>query len=264
MAAFALPFDRPRTVILAWPGDAPIFPRYGGEDIAIPPVTTVATEGRSIYRYGPAVDKQGKALAGTVLLKDVFRTDPSTASVVKAFDAEGWVKGLMSVNQKLFERGLCVVMDPDDVPAALEEGRKRWYKSKLAEWDNEVRTEDARRQKYRSQGQAPPPLDDKGEASLQNAILQLRLNVERAGSAISDAELRTALGGAAVVPTAPAAAPAPVPVVNDLAEAADELFRLCEQHDVKLLKEELTGLLKRDPHTMTIVEEKLTEAGVEL
>ncbi len=267
MAAFALPFDRPRSAILVWPGDEPISPMYGGEVITVPPKDQVATAGRGIYRYGAAQDRSGKPMPGTVLLKDVMSVDPSTAQVVKVFDAEGWVKGLMGVNKKLFERGLTVVVEPDDVAPAMEHGAKLWYQSKLAEWDNEIRTEAARRQKYTAQGQAPPPLDEKGEASLQNAILQLRMNQDRRGSAISDVDLRVALGGPAVVP-APAATPVvPVKAETDedaLSAAAVEMYKLARANKVPLLKEELDGLLARDLTIMAVVEAKLSEAGVEV
>lgn len=265
MAAFALPFDRPRSAILVWPGDEPISPMYGGEVITLPPKDQVATAGHGIYRYGAALDRQGKPMPGTVLLKDVMSVDPSTAQVVKVFDAESWVKGLMGVNKKLFERGLTAVVDPDDVAPAMEAGGKRWYQSKLQEWDNEIRTEAARRQKYTSQGQAPPPLDDKGEASLQNAILQLRMNQDRRGSAISDVDLRVALGGPVAVPAAAPVAPVKAETDEDALQAhALELYRLARANSVSLLKDELDGLLAHDETAMLVVTEKLEAAGVEV
>lgn len=266
MAAFSLPFDRPRSAILVWPGDEAISPMYGGEVITIPARDQVATAGQGIYRYGAALDRQGKPMPGTVMLKDVMSVDPTTGQVVKVFDAEGWVKGLMGVNKKLFaERGLTVVVEPEEVAPAMEVGEKRWYQSKLAEWDNEIRTEAARRHKYTAQGQAPPPLDEKGEASLQNAILQLRMNVDRRGSAISDVDLRVALGGPADVPAAAPAVPVKAETDEDaLSAAAVEMYRQAKAHDVKLLKEELDGLLARDLTIMAAVEAKLTDAGVEV
>ncbi len=284
MAAFSLPFDRPRTAILVWAGDEPAVPMYGGEPIAVPPRDVVAVggidlpntpEGRrqaqgNIYRYSSALDRQGKPIPGTVMLRDVLVTDPISGRINKAFDVEMWAKGLGDVNKKLFERGLSIVMEPEDVPAAMEAGRLRWRKAKLQEWDTEIRTEMARREHYRTRGQTAPPLDEKGERSLQNAILNLKLEKERSGSAISDADLSIALGAppvkrAEVQPLALEPEPQPEPEDTDpLGDAVLELYRLAKANKVALLKEELDGLLGRDPAAMRAVEEKLTDAGVEV
>ena len=271
MAAFLLPFDRPRTAILVWPGDEPETVMYGGEQVVVPPRDTVATLGDrytpSIYRWPAATDKQGRPIPGTVLIKDVLRTGEQNETI-KVFDAESWCKGLGQVAIKVFERGFAIVVDPDEVPAAMEAGLKRWRRAKIAEWDNAVRYELSRRENYRTKGQVAPPLDDIGEQKLQNAIRNLREEQERAGSAISDGDLRVALGGQAVLPTAPTAAPAPPPPAkaeeDELGEAAGHMYKLAKQHDVKLLKEELDGLLARDLAIMAAVEAKLNEAGVEL
>ena len=275
MAAFALPFDRPRTAILVWPGDEPETAMYGGEQIVIPAREQVATVGDkftpSIFRWPAATDRQGRPIAGTVSIKDVMRIGEQGESIV-VFSAEGWCKGLRQCNQKLFERGFAIVIDPEDVPAAMEAGLKRWRRAKVAEWDNAVRYEMARRENYRTKGQVAPPLDDLGEQKLQNAIRNLRAEQDRAGSAISDSDLRVALGGPVTAPALPvvpvleASAPAPKEAKpeDELGEAADNMYRLAREHKIHLTKNELDGLLSRDMGAMAELEQKLTEAGVEL
>ena len=274
MAAFALPFDRPRTAILVWPGDEPETAMYGGEQIVIPAREQVATVGDrntpSIFRWPAAMGRDGRPIPGTVLIKDVIRTGEQGETII-VFSAEGWCKGVRQCNQKLFERGFSIVLEPEDVPAVMEAGVKRWRRAKIAEWDNAVRYEMARRENYRTKGQVAPPLDDLGEQKLQNAIRNLRAEQERAGSAISDTDLRVALGGPVAGPALPmvpvletAAPPAPEKPEDELGEAADHMYKVARENKIHLTKDELNGLLARDMGAMAELEQKLSDAGVDL
>lgn len=260
-------FQRSQSLIVVWPGDKAVVATYNGEAIRLPARNEVAILGKgSPFRHGAALDAAGNAIPGTVELIDVEHEDPITNGTVKDFDAQAWARGIYDVNKPLINRGLRIVMDRSEIPAALAEGRPLWEKAQVAEAENVVREELSRMAYWEKKGQ-PAPESSSHEAVMEARAFLAQVHLRRK-DAFSKSDLLSVLGevpAAAPQAAAPAPAPAvttaPVRTEDDIAAAARALHKAATDHGIKLTKAELEGLLTLDPGVMDLIDKKLEEAG---
>lgn len=257
-------FQRAQSLIVVWPGDKAVVATYNGEAIRLPARNEVAILGKgSPFRHGAALDAAGNAIPGTVELVDVEHEDPITNGTVKDFDAQAWARGIYDVNKPLINRGLRIVMDRSEIPAALAEGRPLWEKAQVAEAENVIREELSRMAYWEKKGQ-PAPESSSHEAVMEAKAFLAQVHLRRK-DAFSKSDLLSALGE--VPATAPQAVAAPAPAEahvrteDDIAAAARALHKAATDHGIKLTKAELEGLLTLDAGVMDLIDKKLEEAG---
>jgi len=279
MSAAPLPFQRPQEYIACWPGDERVELKYDGLVVVVPAVDEVARIGQkgdpSPFRFQAARSVDGELLPGTVRLTAESGVNADGAKV-EHFNPEDWLKGLYDVNEKLFARGLMVVMEPHEVPAALIAGRPLWIEKQLEAWEEEVSNERMRRKSFEERGDPVPPLSVPSARSLKKAVENLekyrRVQLE---DQISGDRLFEALGGTADTPEAvrkleappPAAeapetaAPEPTAPTSEKFEAlARDLWAECKKAGVALKSAQKTGLLDSDPAVIKEVMDTLEEA----
>jgi hypothetical protein len=284
MSAAPLPFQKPAQYIVCWPGDEREQLKYDGHVIVVPAKDEVADESPSSpFRFKAARDARGNLIPGTILLHSQSGTTPDGGLKV-TFHPEEFLKGLYSVNQSLFGRGLQVVTEPSEVADAMQKGRPMWEDRQVSAWEEEVSLERDRRKRYEDSGQPPPP--PTSAASLRRAVEGLeRYHRARQEETIPTERLFSALAvSRGALPEAPPppkpVAPLPIPDVpqpvlaeedsgevqdaqDDLSADAKHLWALCKQHNVELTLNQKEGLLDGNPKTMERVLEKLTKAGVQ-
>lgn len=261
-------FQRSQSLIVVWPGDDPVTPTYDGESIRLPARNEIAVVGKgSPFRHGAVLDAGGNAIPGTVELVDVERENPATGGTVKDFDAQAWARGIYDVNKPLIDRGLRVVMDVSEIPAAMAEGRPLWEKAEIRSAEATIREELERMAYWEKKGQ-PAPESSSHEAVMKARAFLASVHLKRK-DAFNKNDLLSALGDAPAPAAAPQTIPAPVapPVPaparteDDIAAASRALFKAAKDNNVFLKKEEIEGLLTLDPAVMDAVDKKLEEAG---
>lgn len=261
-------FQRAQSFIIVWPGDEEVSVQYNGEPVIIPATSQVADPGakHSRHRFPSAKDRAGNPIPGTVLLSDIVREDAATAGIVKPFDAREWCEGVYANNKPLINRGLRIVVEPEEVEAARAEGRPLWEKGEIGHAESVLREELARMDYWSKKGQPAP------ESSSHEAVMKAKAFLENVHrnrkDSISKDDLLAALGEAPkYAPAVPAAAPVAPPAATtedpqaDLAIAARAMRKAAQEGKVNLTKAELEGLIDLNVEVMTAVEKKLEEAG---
>jgi hypothetical protein len=261
-----LPFHRPQEYIVCWPGDERAQLKYDGLQVVMPAMREVAALGTkhepSPFRFAAAV-LDGRPIPGTVRLTMESGINEDGV-IVEHFNPENWLKGLYDVNEKLFARGLSVVVEPHEVAAALENGRPLWIDREIESWEAEVANERLRRKAHEERGEPVPPLSLESARSLKRAVESLekyrkvqqedQIPDERLFGALSGETPQTSLPTVPQDPTveaaldAPAESPASMP--EKFAALADDLWRGCKEAGISLKTAQKTGLLDRDPAMM--------------
>ena len=264
MSAAPLPFHRPQEYIVCWPGDERAQLKYDGLQVVMPAMREVATLGSKLkpspFRF-PAAVLDGQAVPGTVQLAMESGVNEDGV-IVEHFNPENWLKGLYDVNEKLFARGLSVVVEAHEVAAALENGRPLWVEKEIESWEAEVANERLRRKAHEERGEPVPPLSLQSARSLKRAVECLekyrkvqqedQIPDERLFGALSGQTAQTSLPTVEAQPEPPAEAPAEAPVstADKFADLADDLWRNCKEAGISLKTAQKTGLLDRDPTVM--------------
>lgn len=258
---------RPQEYILVNSGDEPLPVTACGLTITIPPVdqTVPLKDGKPTgrYRFNSAVGRDGKRLPGTVAIRDQF--EDRDGAHFRTFDALEWCSMVEQNHKVLFDNGYDQTMDPDQVPAIQERGRKLWDAALLKRDENIVRHAREQASYWKERGRPQPPSTQ--DEAVKAAIA--RLNKRRAEGRYGDTnpisveELDAALGLSPkkVDPLAsPAAVPAGVGSMSDLDMAAISLFEAIREHKLRLTNDEQAGLIERNPEVMAKVQAKVEAA----
>jgi len=258
--------DRVNKFILVWCGDEREQVGFDGEVFYLPPIdTTAKLEAGSPYKFESARDRQGDLLPGTVLVVD--RNAVIDGNRVKVFDADTFVKWIEMVRSDLLDRGLFIVDMPEEVEQAKVEGRPIWEASQDTRARNILELELFRRMKWEQKGQQAPA------SSSEHLVAWAVKHVNERGTALSGIptdNIRTALNKGSMLPgrvtpssrmssVSPAPLPpSPGPAVPD----GTELYARARTLGVKLLKDELEGLLDEDAEVIALVTKKVEKAEV--
>jgi len=261
--------DRVNKFILVWCGDEREQVGFDGEVFYLPPIdTTAKLEAGSPYKFESARDRQGDMLPGTVLVVD--RNAVIDGNRVKVFDADIFVKWIEMVRSDLLDRGLFIVDMPEEVEQAKVEGRPIWEASQDARARNILELELFRRMKWEQKGQQAPA------SSSEHLVAWAVKHVNERGTALSGIptdNIRTALNKGSMLPGRPSSTasrtssvsptpPAPTPGPNVPVGAG--LYARARTLGVKLLKDELEGLLDEDAEVVELVAKKVAKVEAEL
>lgn len=272
-----LPFLRPQRFIACWPGDDNPTMKALGEHFMLPRVDEVAIAGQGRFRLSSAQDEQGRYIPGTVVIEDKVRRGESQ-ELIKSLDARELIQMFHTNESKapgggLLGRGLTFVSTPEEARAAIAAGRAVWVESMVAGWRAVVQENLNYRRNWREKngGEEPPPSSSEGD--VRNAANMLKkyaaqAKVER--SAVTDDDLLEALNGTgATEAPAPKAAPAPAAAIvsDDTETAQDEdraygllLYDEARKYGVKVLKEDMAGILDGDGKAIADLENKVAAA----
>jgi hypothetical protein len=187
---------------------------------------------------------------------------------VKAFDADQFVKWLEVVRGDLLDRGLFIVDLPEEIEQAKAEGRPVWEASQ----DNRARmileAELFRRRRWEDKGQQAPA------SSSEHLVAWAVKHVNERGTALSGIptdDIRTALGKGSALPgrvtpfsRMSSVAPPPAAPARAGMPGGPEVYARAKTLGVKLLKDELEGLLSDDAEVVSIVQAKVAEAELKI
>jgi len=257
--------DRVNKFILVWCGDEREQVGFDGEVFYLPPIhTTAKLEAGSPYKFESARDRQGDMLPGTVLVVD--RNAVIDGNRVKVFDADIFVKWIEMVRSDLLDRGLFIVDMPEEVEQAKVEGRPIWEASQDARARNILELELFRRMKWEQKGQQAPA------SSSEHLVAWAVKHVNERGTALSGIptdNIRTALNKGSMLPgrvtpsrTSSVSPPPPPPPGPPAMPGGSELYARARTLGVKLLKDELEGLLDEDAEVIELVARKVEKADV--
>jgi hypothetical protein len=259
--------DRVNSFILVWNGDEREQIGFDGEVFYIPPSGVVAkVEPGSPYKFESARDRSGDMIPGTIRVSD--RTAVIDGNKVKAFDADQFVKWLEVVRGDLLDRGLFIVDLPEEIEQAKAEGRPVWEASQ----DNRARmileAELFRRRRWEDKGQQAPA------SSSEHLVAWAVKHVNERGTALSGIptdDIRTALGKGSALPgrvtpfsRMSSVAPPPAAPARAGMPGGPEVYARAKTLGVKLLKDELEGLLSDDAEVVSIVQAKVAEAELKI
>jgi hypothetical protein len=235
-------FRKLQEFILVWPGDEIKQVGYDGHTLSMPPHDVVAEVGLgSPYQFESA-KLRGVPLPGTIVLKDQIVTLQS-GGYRKVFDAMEACTWIEENRTELIAQGFSIVMDPEDVAAAMAEGRPRYDKSQDNLARETLQSELARRKKWEEKGVPPPP------SSSEHRVLWAIKHLETAEArrpAVSESAIKAALGGVKLPPP-PAAPEPPKQMFHDKPVAeltAEDIFAQAEAAGISLTKGEMISLLK--------------------
>lgn len=245
-------FHRLQEFILAWPGDENLQVGFNGDVMIIPPRDTVAKVGQGTPYRLPAALLDGEPIPGTIVLTDRIQTTAARGGYRKNFDAAECCSWMEDTRTDLFNRGMAIVMHPEDVAAAMEEGRPKYEASQEETARNLLMAELERQKKWDGKGVPAPPSSSEHKIRWALAFLESR---EAARPQVSQDHLKRALAGhfgtappqaaeqpKAMLGSVPAAdAPKELPVT--------ELFEMSVASGIKLTKAEMVRLLDAEDTT---------------
>jgi hypothetical protein len=241
-------FQRLQKFIFVWPGDENLQTGFNGEVMIVPPRDTVAeqTPG-SPYRFPAAEDRDGRKLPGTIVIQDrIVQASPSGGHL-KLFDAAECCAFMEDSRDDLFNRGFAIVMDPDDVGMAMEEGRPKYEASQMNLAREILHAELERRKRWDAKGIPAPP--SSSDHKVRWAVAHLETAAEQTPQ-LSQEALVAALAGKKLpdlpIPAELPPAPKPVPRVKEPLSVT-ELFQMADAAGVSMTKAEMAKLLRGDP-----------------
>lgn len=252
--------ERENSFILVWSGTEPLELYCDGSSFFVPPRDQVADPSvpGGIYRYPSATDRAGqRMIPGTIVVRDVYGIKEGQS--VRLFEAYELVKFVERTRKELMARGLAIVEKVEDVEEAHSIGIPAFAKSQDARAKDILEKELKRRKNAEDRG-VPP-----GVSSSEEDVIWARHHLEGRHldvSAVSTDDIRSVLSGSPAPPTglvAPmraSSAPRATAVTD-----GTELYTKAKALGLKLLKEQLEGLLAGDPETVSdvkkIVDEKM-------
>jgi hypothetical protein len=258
-------FQRLQEFILVWPGDENLQVGFNGDVFIVPPHDVVAEPGPgSPYRNPAAKDRDGRPIPGTIALHDIIQsTGPGGRGHRKALDAAEACAFMEDSRDDLFHRGFSIVMDPDDVPAAMAEGRPKYDAAQVDRARQILYDELERRKKWDAKGIPPPPSSSDHLVRWAKAHLDSHARKSQQEQ-ISDTELRKALGGELPdlgMPAEHEVKPRPKPVPAAKAEplSVPELWQMAQAAGVNLVKADMVKLLDGDEDFRARLIEEIAE-----
>lgn len=266
--------DRVNSFIMVWCGDEKEQVGFDGEVFNLPPIDGVATLGPGTgYKFESARDRAGDYVPGTLRVSD--RHAVIDGNRVKVFDADMFVKWTETIRTDLLDRGMLIVDLPEEVEEAKVEGRPLWEKSQDTRARSVLEAELFRRRRWEEKGTPPPPsssehlvawaikhLNERGSALSMIQTDQIIGALSKGSSMPPRGALENAMRG---VPTAQPSRSnvASTPVLADGPEGV-LLYRKAMALGVKLLKDDLEGLLSDDDGTVGEVRQRVKEKEQEL
>lgn len=197
----AFNLNRPKEYILAWPGDEPHMQVCWDSRVTfIPGRSATAEQGKGRWRWPAARTPEGKAIPGTVVIRDEYEHDPLTGTVKKIFDALDYCRGL-STQTPVMMRGLIIMDDVAKLPGLWPEARRLWEEAQDRDADNIVREEMDRINLWKLRGQPAPPPDQARAELITRAMDHLNRRREALkGKSFDVKELEAALERTTFVP----------------------------------------------------------------
>lgn len=247
-------WNRVQSQILVWAGEEPLEIMYDAETFRIPSRNEHAQvgEGRP-YRHESARTRSGAYIPGTIVILDAFR-DVEGGGRVKTFDVASLCTYLEEQRGDLFNRGLEIVSDPDEVAEVMKELIPKWEASQDARAHEIVRAELQRRKRLEEKGEPLTP--GSSEKDVVWAFAHLKHRQANLTPAVSTEDLFAAAGGLYTKSAAPKGAAAPT--------ESGTLFQQAEELGIALNKGEMAGLLKGDAMTADFVRKKIAARREEL
>lgn len=245
-------FQRLQRFIFVWPGDENLQTGFNGDVIIVPPRDKEAIPGLgSPYRYEGAKDKHGQTMPGTVVISDRIAETGHGGGYRKLFDAAECCAWMEDTRDDLFNRGFAIVMDPEDVAGAMEEGRPKYDRSQMDLAREILGTELERRKKWDVKGVPPPP--SSSEHKVRWAVAHLE-SVAAASPMLSDDALKKVLAGQVLEALPPEQAPVqPKAMVGSVPKTeavealpATELWEMAQAAGITPVKSDMAKLLSGD------------------
>jgi hypothetical protein len=254
-------WNREQNQIFVWAGERPLQLKYSGFIFYVPPRHEVAKVGPgSMYRFESAKDGNGRAVPGTIVVKDILSRTPD-GGYSKTFDVDACCRFLDRDRQRLFERGFQIVSEPGEIGVAMDDALPRYEAAEDARAHQILATEMERQKGFRDKGQDPP------ESSSAEQVAWAMKHLSRPGRKADRPEygadqIKAVLSGTAPPsPEATAAPPVvetvPVDIPDDEVEKNIRLYHEAKEAGVKLTRTELAGLLENDTEMVELVIDKL-------
>lgn len=263
--------DRINSYIVCWPGDEREQIGFDGEVFYLPPMDQIAEANvpGSVYKFDSARNRSGDFVAGTVVVAD--RHAMIDGNRIKVFDADMFVRWVEQIRGDLLDRGLFIVDMPEEVEEAHKEGRPVYERSQDARARTILEAELFRRRKWEEKGTPPPPsssehlvawaikhLNERGTTLSQIATDSIVGALSKGSSSPPKDKIETALGrGTQRTP------PRAIPAAENTGEGV-KLYSQAKNLGVKLLKEELEGLLADEDEAVGQVRQKIKAAQLKL
>ena len=248
-------WNRINTQILVWAGDEREMLKYDGVPLILPAWNETASKKlangspnpASPFRFEGARDGSDRMIPGTVLLEDLINRTPE-GGVIKTFDVTTFCEFLERDQAYLFERGLEIVTDPKDVPAAMATARPLWAKNQTARAQQILAQEMDRLAKYEESGRPAPSASNAPRVAWAISMLK---GLQPDIAAFGKEELAAVLSGQYVAPSVSEIPPSAASL------SAKEILVEAREIGMKLNKTELEALLEDDAEQIGFIQEKL-------
>lgn len=253
-------WNRVNQQIFVWAGEEAKEIKYSGFRFKIPPRTETAKKGKhSIYKFESARDSKDRLIPGTVAVTDVMHSSPN-GGVHRIFDVAACCEYIQRDKDALFDQGLAIVSDPNDVDEAMAEIQPLYEASQDKRAHQILQDEMERQRKMSEKGQIVTEREN--PQVVQWAMAHLARRGKTVKPAISTEAIAAVLEGRVnvEVPPRPEAEPvsdAPAPEAPSNPNGNKELYRECEEWGVRLSKRELESLVTGDEEQIGFITEKL-------
>ena len=253
---------RVNSQIFLWAGEEPKEIKYSGFRFKIPPRTETARKSTdqpgSVYKFESARDSKDRLIPGTIVVEDVITQSPS-GGVHRVFDVSACCEYLQRDTPALFDQGFAIVSDVADIGPAMEEVLPLYEATQDKRAHKILQGEMERQAKMAEKGQIVT------ERENPHVVEWAMAHLARRGKTVSPAhdvaEIGAVLTGKArAVDPLPAGVPVddtPKPEPASTPSDNKELYRECQDLNLRLNKRELEALVTGDDEQLGFIRSKL-------